>query len=163
MATVGIVFGSDDGYAEDAAEYIGKSFDSEIIDAQDLNEDFLAKYKKLIFVASTHRYGELQKDFKAKLELLAETDFVGKILALVGLGGQEKHPETFCDCLVEFLPVIRGAKLIGAYEDPGYNYQFSLSFINGKFVGLVLDLKADQYWKEKVDRWVVDVKKGFAD
>ena len=62
MATVGIVFGSNDGYAEDVAEYLGEHFDSEIIDAQELSEGFLKTYNKLIFVASTHKYGELQKN-----------------------------------------------------------------------------------------------------
>ena len=50
MAKVGIVYGSNAGDTKVVAEYIGHSFDSEIIDAKDLTIDFLTKYDKLILV-----------------------------------------------------------------------------------------------------------------
>ncbi|WP_086229026.1 flavodoxin domain-containing protein [Campylobacter devanensis] len=161
MAKVGIVYGSNAGDTKVVAEYISQSFDSEVIDAKDLTIDFLTKYDKLIFAASTHGHGELQKDFKAKLDIIAEAEFIGKTLALVGVGGQVKHPTTFLDGLVEFLPLIRGAKLVGATDIDGYAFKNSLSFINGKFIGLAIDYKNDKDWQARADKWIESIKSEF--
>ena len=163
MAQIGVVFGSNDGTgaASVAAKYIADKLGADIINATELENTFISSHEKLIFVASTHKVGELQKDFRAKLEVVANADFSGKTLALVGLGGTEKHAETFCDGLVEFLPLIRGAKLVGAYDDGGYAYKHSLAFINGKFIGLVLDVKADTNWQARTDAWLASVKGEF--
>lgn len=163
MAQIGVVFGSNDGTgaASQAAKYIADKLNADIINATELESSFISSHEKLIFVASTHKVGELQKDFRAKLEVVANTDFSGKTLALVGLGGTEKHAGTFCDGLVEFLPLIRGAKLVGAYDDGGYKFKNSLAFINGKFVGLVLDVKADANWQGRTDAWLASIKGEF--
>ncbi|ARQ99127.1 flavodoxin [Campylobacter devanensis] len=161
MAKVGIVYGSNAGDTKVVAEYIGQGFDSEVIDAKDLTIDFLIKYDKLIFAASTHGHGELQKDFRAKLDIIAEAEFGGKTLALVGVGGQVKHPTTFLDGLVEFLPLIRGAKLVGATDIDGYVFKNSLSFINGKFIGLAIDYKNDKDWQARADKWIESIKSEF--
>ena len=87
--------------------------------------------------------------------------FIGKTLALVGVGGQVKHPTTFLDGLVEFLPLIRGAKLVGATDIDGYAFKNSLSFINGKFVGLAIDYKNDENWQKRADKWIEDIKSEF--
>ena len=167
MAQIGIVFGSHfgrnetAGAAKYAADYIASKTGADIINATDLTENFIASHEKLIFVASTHKKGELQEDFQNKLDVVKAADFSGKTLALVGLGGTANHADTFCDGLVEFLPHIRGAKLVGAYDDGGYAYKNSLAFINGKFVGLVLDVKADADWKARTDKWLESVRADF--
>ncbi|MEE3704245.1 flavodoxin domain-containing protein [Campylobacter sp. CX2-8023-23] len=161
MAKIGIVYGSNAGDTKAVAEYIGKNFDSEIIDAKDLTLEFINQYDRLIFAASTHGHGELQKDFKAKLDLISEADFGGKTLALVGVGGTIKHPTTFLDGLIEFLPLIRGAKLVGATDIDGYVFKNSLSFINGKFIGLAIDYKNDENWQKRADKWVESIKSEF--
>ena len=161
MSKVGIVFGSNKGDAQKVAEYIGGKISADIVDAKELSADFLSAHEKLIFVASTHKVGELQNDFKAKLDVVASTDFSGKTLALVGLGGLERHAGEFCDGLVEFLPLLRGAKLVGAYEGCEYDYKRSLAFINGKFVGLVLDINTDEGWQAKTDKWFDGIKAEF--
>ena len=43
----------------------------------------------------------------------------------------------------------------------GYVYKNSLSFINGKFVGLVLDVKADADWKARTDKWLESIRADF--
>lgn len=167
MSQIGVVFGSHfgrnetAGAAKHAAEYIAGKLGADIINATQLEADFIASHEKLIFVASTHKKGELQEDFKNKLNVVEEADFSGKTLALVGLGGIANHADTFCDGLVEFLPHIRGAKLVGAYDDGGYAYKNSLAFINGKFVGLVLDVKADANWQARTDKWLETIKPEF--
>lgn len=161
MAKVGVVYGTNAGDTKVVAEYIAKNFDSEIINAKELTLDFLNSYDKLIFAASTHGHGDLQKDFKAKLDIIAEAEFGGKTLALVGVGGQVKHPTTFLDGLVEFLPHIRGVKLVGATDIDGYAFKNSLSFINGKFIGLAIDYKNDKDWQARADKWVEFIKSEF--
>lgn len=161
MSKVGIVFGSNAGDAKAVAEYIAKSFDSEIIDAKELEAIFLESHDKLIFVASTHKVGELQNDFKAKLDVVKSVNFSGKTLALVGVGGQVKHPTTFVDGLVEFLPVVSGAKLVGESEVGEYKFTSSKALKDGKFIGLVVDVKADANWQNRADAWIKSVKGEF--
>lgn len=167
MAQIGVVFGSHfgrndaAGAAKEAAEYIAGKLGADIVNAKELEKDFLESHEKLIFVASTHKKGELQEDFQNKLDVVAQADLSGKTLALVGLGGTQNHSDTFCDGLVEFLPHIRGAKLVGAYDDGGYDFKQSLAKINGKFVGLVLDVKADANWQGRTDKWLDSVKGEF--
>lgn len=162
MAKVGIVFGSNEGDAKTAAQYIAKEFDSETIDAKDLTSDFLSSYSKLIFVASTHKVGELQNDFKAKLDLIKNADFGGKTLALVGVGGSVRHPDNFCDGLIEFFPHINKANLVGQTEvDEQYKFNNSKAIKDGKFVGLILDLKIDDSWKSRADKWIASIKNNF--
>ncbi len=162
MANVGIIFGSNAGDAKEVAEFVGANFDAEIVDAKELTAEFFTRFTRFIFVASTHAYGELQKDFKAKLDLVKEADFTGKTIALVGVGNQAKHPKTFSDGLVEFLPLIRGAKVVGASEVGNYtNFENSLSLINGKFVGLVVDYKGDAEWKNRANAWINALKPVF--
>lgn len=161
MSKIGVIYGSNSGDTKEVAQYIAANFDSEIIDVKDLEAEFFTKFDKFIFAASTHGQGELQKDFKAKLNLVAEADFSGKTIALVGVGGQVKHPTTFLDGLVEFLPLIRGAKLVGSSDVDGYKFSHSLAFINGKFVGACIDFKNDPEWKARADKWVASIKGEF--
>lgn len=162
MSKIGIVFGSNEGDAKNAAEYIAKNFDSEVIDAKDLTNEFLNSHSKLIFVASTHKVGELQNDFKAKLDLIKATDFSGKTLALVGLGGSVRHPDNFCDGLIEFFPYIEKANLVGQTKvDDQYKFNSSKAIKDGEFVGLILDLKIDDSWKNRADNWISSIKNNF--
>ncbi len=163
MANVGVIFGSNKGDAKEVAHFVAAGFDAEVIDAQDLTAEFFTRFRRFIFVASTHAYGELQKDFRAKLPLVAQADFTGKTIALVGIGNRAKHPQTFSDGLVEFLPHIRGARLVGGSEvgDYGATFAHSLALINGKFVGLVIDYKGDENWKERASAWVTALKPVF--
>ncbi|MBO4576213.1 MAG: flavodoxin domain-containing protein [Neisseriaceae bacterium] len=156
-----IVFGSNDGDSQVVAQHIAESLNAPLLNATDLTADFLAQHNKLIFVASTHKVGEVQKDFQAKLPLIAEADWTEKTLALVGLGNAAKHPDTFNSGLVDFLPVTKGAKLVGAYPNQGYTFDYSAAFINGKFIGLALDYKNDNNWKNKTNAWLDEVKQYF--
>ena len=162
MANVGVVFGSNAGDAQKVAEYIGAKFNSDIVDAKELCVNFLNAHDKLIFVASTHKVGELQNDFKAKLELISSFDFSGKTLALVGVGGSVKHPNDFNSGLAEFLPAIKGAKLIGETPvDEEYKFNKSNAIVDGKFIGLITDVKVSDSWTRRADAWVEQIKGEF--
>lgn len=161
MAKIGIIYGSNKGETKEAAEYIANNFDSDLINVVDLTAEFLTKFDKFILIASTHGNGELQKDFRAKANLLSEFDFNGKTVALVGVGGQVKHSTTFVSGLVEFLPLVKGANLIGQSDIDGYNFKYSASLINGKFIGGILDLNNDKSWKARADKWIASVKDKF--
>jgi len=162
MAKVGVVFGSNDGDAKRVAEYVAAKFDSEILNATELSADFLNSHEKLIFVASTHKVGELQKDFKAKLDVIAAAKLSGKTLALVGVGGSVRHPNDFNSGLAEFLPVIKGANLVGQTEvDDEYKFNKSAAIVDGKFLGLITDVKVGDGWQARADKWAESVKANF--
>ena len=62
---------------------------------------------------------------------------------------------------MEFLPLIRGAKLVGSTDIDGYVFKNSLSLINGKFIGLAIDYKNDKDWQARADRWIESIKSEF--
>lgn len=156
-----IVFGSNDGDSQTVAQHIAQRLNATLLNATDLTDDFLTKHNKLIFVASTHKVGEVQRDFQAKLDLIADANWTEKTLALVGLGNAAKHPDTFVSGLVDFLPVVKGAKLVGSFANPNYNFDYSAAFINGKFIGLALDYKNDTQWQTKTEAWIDEIKQYF--
>ena len=162
MAKVGVIFGSNAGDAKNVAEYVAAKFDSEVVDAKELTEDFLTSHDKIIFVASTHKVGEIQNDIKAKLDLIASVNFRGKTVGLVGIGGSVKHPDDFNSGLVELLPVVKGAKIVGSTPvDDEYKFNYSAAIIDGRFIGLVVDVKLGDDWKARADKWSESVKAEF--
>ncbi len=161
MAQIGIIFGSNAGDAKLVAEHIASKFNCDIVDAKELDSAFLEAHQKFFFVASTHGDGELQKDFRAKLNLISEHNFSGKTIALVGIGGQVNHPTTFLDGMVEFLPLIRGAKLVGPSDIDGYKFTNSLALIHGRFICASIDVKNDANWLARADKWINSVKGDF--
>ena len=70
MSKIGIIFGSNKGDASKVAEYLANKVQADVIDAKELKSEFLNEHEKLIFVASTHKVGELQNDFQQKLNCL---------------------------------------------------------------------------------------------
>ena len=75
------------------------------------------------------------------LPQLAEADLSGKVIALYGLGDQEKYPEYFADALMLLYNPLKqqGATMIGEWSTEGYEFERSEAVVDGKFVGLVID------------------------
>lgn len=163
MSQIGLFFGTDTGKTRKIAKMIHKRYGNEDLLAKPLNvnriepDDMLA-YDKLILGTSTLSGGRLPGrdssaqmegwlEFLPKLEA-ANADFSGKLIALYGLGCQEKYPETFIDALGtlhDFLAE-RGADFVGRW--PTEDYQFKASKAvgqDGKFAGLALDLDVENY------------------
>lgn len=153
MSKIAIVFGSSNGGAKELATYINSLVSGEILDVKELSSEFLDKFDSYIFVSSTLGKGELQPDFKKKLGILEKYDFAGKKVALAGVGGLARHSDTFCNGLIYIYSSLYGIELVGSTKND-YTIKYSKSLVNGKFIGLCLDLKEDANWKEKASSWV---------
>ena len=81
-----------------------------------------------------------------------KSDFEGYdvlILASSSYGFGELHGDW-----IEKLPELKAANL----KDNGYKFSKSQAFINGKFIGLMLDTKGDSEYEKRIDQWVSRLK-----
>lgn len=153
MSKILVSYATKGGDTKEVAEFIADILKADVIEAKNLNENVLNSHDGFVFAASTHGDGQIFANFDDKLGLLNQTDFNGRKVALVGVGNQERHGNDFCSGLSAFLPVLKKAKMIGATDANGYKFNFSRSFINGKFIGLVIDFKGDSDWKSRAEKW----------
>ncbi|MCI6989621.1 MAG: flavodoxin domain-containing protein [Campylobacter sp.] len=161
MAKNLLVYATKGGNSKIVGEYIAQKLGFEIKEAKDLDENDLKSYDGFIFLASTHGDGQIQNKFDNKLELLNKTDFENRPVALVGVGNIARHSFDFCSGISAFLPVLKKAKLVGASNMDGYEITNSRAFVNGKFIGLVLNYPDDKKWQDRVDIWINEIKKYF--
>jgi flavodoxin I len=169
MNKIGIFFGTDTGSTRLIAKIIAKKLGDDIA-SKPLNvnridvEDMLI-YDKLIL--GTPTYGEGQVPGKSTkvsagsweefLPQLKENDLAGKVVAIYGLGDQEKYSERFADGLYQLYSRLRqyGATIVGDWSTEGYQFEHSQAVIDGKFVGLVLDQSNQRLLtEERVDAWL---------
>lgn len=91
-------------------------------------------------------------------------DLTGVKVAIYGLGDQVEYPKNFCDAvgiLWEHFS-LRGAEMVGAVENEGYDFKRSRALKQGMFVGLPLDLenRGDSVG-DQVETWVNQLKREF--
>ncbi|MBR8463958.1 flavodoxin domain-containing protein [Campylobacter sp. faydin G-24] len=155
---IGIFYATGKGDTQKVSEYISLKLGGDAIAVKDaVSEDF-TKFDVLILASSSYGYAELHADWVDKLAELKKADLKGKKVALVGVGNQERHADSFCGGIVDFLPAIKKATLIGHSVNNDYKFSHSPAFINGKFIGLVLDTKGDSGYTSKIDAWVEQLK-----
>lgn len=75
------------------------------------------------------------------LPQLAAADLSGKVVAIFGLGDQEKYLNEFVDAigLIHDACMARGARLIGYWLTAGYEFAASQAVDGDHFLGLALD------------------------
>ncbi len=169
MARIGLFFGTNTGKTRKVAKMIKKRFDDETM-ADPLNvnrvtaED-VAQYQFLIFGSPTLGEGELpglsadceNESWEEFLPKLESVDFTGKIVALYGLGDQVGYGHEFVDAMIELYDFFqqRGATIVGAWPTEGYEFDHSEAIVDGKFVGLVLDLDNQAaLTDQRIDAWL---------
>ncbi|MDA3077647.1 flavodoxin domain-containing protein [Campylobacter sp. JMF_06 NA1] len=156
-----LVYASKSGDTKAVAEYIAEKLGFKIMDAKEICQADIEEASALILAVSTHAQGQIFANFENKLELLNSIDLKGKPVGLVGVGNCERHGDDFCSGLSAFLPVLRNAKLVGLTDADGYNFSYSRAFVNGKFLGLTIDFKGDENWKNRADKWAMAVESEF--
>ncbi|WP_028240757.1 flavodoxin [Stutzerimonas azotifigens] len=176
MARIGLFFGSNTGKTRKVAKMIKKRFDDDTL-ADPLNvnrtsaEDFAA-YSHLILGTPTLGEGllpglsadcenESWEEFLPKLEGL---DFTGKTVAIFGLGDQVGYADEFLDAMGELHAFFaeRGANLVGEWPTAGYEFDHSEAVVDGKFVGLALDLdNQSNLTEERLDAWLRQIAPAF--
>lgn len=169
MARIGLFFGTDTGKTRKVAKMIKKKFDDDIM-AKPVNVNRadpadVAAYDFLILGTPTLGDGllpglsadcedESWEEFLPKLE---DVDFSGKTVAIYGLGDQIGYAGEFVDAMIEIydLVVEKGGKVVGAWPTDGYEFDHSESVVDGKFVGLALDLDNQSNLTDtRLDAWL---------
>jgi len=168
MARIGLFFGTNTGKTRKVAKMIKKRFDDDTMaDPVNINRataDDIAKYDFLIFGTPTLGDGELPglsadceaESWEEALPNLAAVDFTGKTVALYGLGDQVGYAHEFIDALFELYEFVKskGAKVVGAWPVEGYEFDKSKAVVDGKFVGLALDLDNQSgLTEQRLDAW----------
>jgi len=91
-------------------------------------------------------------------------DLVGTKVAIYGLGDQKEYPKNFCDAigiLWEHFS-LRGAEMVGAVENKGFEFKRSRALKQGVFVGLPLDFENQgEMVGDRVEEWSKQLKREF--
>lgn len=141
-----IVFGSTTGNCEDFANRIARQLGvTDVKNIADMAVADFEGYDNLILGTSTWGAGDMQDDWYSGLEMLKKLDLTGKTVALFGCGESGNFPDTFCGGMSEIYNAVagKGARLIGQVDASSYNYSDSASVVDGKFVGLAIDVDED--------------------
>ena len=164
MAKVGIFYGSTTGVTEDIANRIAEKIDGAEVFNIDGNVDELENYDVLLLGTSTWGFGDLQDDWQAVLDDLANLNLAGKKVAYFGSGDQGTFSDTFMDGMAIINEEISktGATVIGNTLTEGYEFNESRAVEGDKFLGLALDeVNQSDLTDERIDAWVEQIKKEF--
>ena len=172
MAEIGIFFGTDSGTTRLIAKKMAKKLGEVADKPLNVNRVSVAEllaYDALILGTPTYGEGQLPSEitgvkngsWEEFLPQLLQHDLSGKVVALYGLGDQEKYGHRFANALYELYDKIvrAGATIVGAWSTDGYEFSDSKSVIDGKFVGLVLDQSNQSLLtEERIDNWLTLIK-----
>ncbi len=176
MSRIGLFFASSTGNTRRIAKMIKKRFDDETMaEALNVNKatpDLVASYSFLVFGTSTLGGGQLPGlstdcmggGWEEFLPQLKDVDFSDKVVALFGLGDQDKYPEEFVDAMGEIYHYIveRGAKVVGTWPADEYDFISSKALVDGEFVGLVLDQENQKALTDaRLETWIKQVAPAF--
>jgi len=164
---IGLFYGSTTCYTEIAAEKIQSTLNNysvELYNIKDTALTELANFDIIILGISTWDYGELQEDWEAKWNDIANLNLEDKIVALYGMGDQIGYSEWFQDALGMLHEQVQavGAYVIGYWSNQGYEFEQSKALSEDKtaFVGLALD-EDNQYnlSDERINQWCQNLEK----
>lgn len=163
MKKIGIFYASKGGATKVFAEQMAQKLDADIFDMKETEVTAIADYKNVVLMASSYFFGALAEDWGAKVKLLHTVDFNGKNVAVVGVGSQERHPDSFCSGAADFFDKLRfsGARFVGSVDASAYKFTFSRLQVGQKLRGLCLD-KGDDKSSAHIDAWVEAVKPAFS-
>ncbi len=161
---IGIIYGSSTGNTENAATVIAEKISGSVMkNITEVDKLFVESCSSLILGTSTWGSGELQDDWAEGINIIKSSNLKGKKVALFGLGDQESWGESFVDAMSYLYKAVieQGGEITGMWSTEGYNFSNSISIIDGKFAGLVLDEDNQaQLTKERINKWVsqLDIK-----
>lgn len=176
MSDIGIYFGTDTGTTRLMAKKLAKRLGTGLslkAAANPLNvnrtgvEQFM-RHDSLILGTPTYGINQLPGksthitagSWEEFLPLLEHQDFSGKVVALFGLGDQQKYSDRFADSMIHLYRFFseHGATMIGQTETIGYSFAHSMAVVDGRFVGLVLDQQSQGLLSdERMDSWLANI------
>lgn len=151
------IYASKNGATKEICEFIKESINCDLCNCAQIEKDLIAKYDGFIIATPSYGFAELCDCWKKNLKKLKDCE-IDKKVALLGTGGIKRHSNSFCGALVDFLPALKRAEIIGQTEEKEYKFTHSPAFINGKFIGLCVDFKDDSNWKDRVRNWVLNLE-----
>lgn len=164
MANIGIYYGSDSGNTERIAKELAKGLNvskENIFDVSSAKADFNS-YDVVLFGTSTMGIGDLQDDWDSFINDVKKADLSGKKVALFGCGDSMSYSDSFCDAVSIIYNAVKnkGCSVIGKISDEGYTYDSSEAFIDGKFIGLLIDEDNEaSMTSERINAWLDVLKK----
>lgn len=176
MAKIGLFFGTDTGKTRKVAKMIKNQFDDDLVsrpvNVNRASAEEVGGYEYLILGTPTLGEGLLpglsadceSESWEEFLPQLEDVDFGGKTVALYGLGDQVGYADEFVDAMMELYEFVseRGAKVVGAWPTGGYEFEHSEAILDGKFVGLVLDLDNQSgLTEERLNTWLAQIAPDF--
>lgn len=163
MKKIGIFYGSSTGVTGEVAQEIGKALgvaEADIHDVAKSSPSDVADYGVLVLGSSTWGAGELQDDWYDFLDGLEALSLKDKEIALFGCG-DESMSDTFCGAVGEIYNRLQktGAKFIGSFNADGYDFDESPAFVDGVYVGLLLDnVNKEELSAARIKEWTDKVK-----
>jgi flavodoxin I len=171
MTKIGIFFGTDTGRTRRVAKLIAQRLGEAAAAPLNINRvtaDDLAPYQALILGTPTLGDGELPGvengcqtaswlEFMPQLE---GQDWSGKVVAIFGLGDQEKYPDEFVDAIALLHEAVTdcGATVVGDTAVDGYRFKASRAVVDGRFLGLAIDqINQAALTDARVDAWLADI------
>jgi flavodoxin I/flavodoxin II len=171
MTDILLVFGTDTGNTEEAAEKIQQAFSDEghfveIMDVNDCSVDRINDADILIFGCPTWDFGGIQEDWEAFQPELESADLEGKRVALFGLGDQFGYGDYFIDAVGWLHEIIHPKKAIikGYWSTEGYDFTDSRALSECKTFLYGLAIDEDQQFEqsdERINAWVAQLLSEF--
>jgi len=175
MSKLGIYFGTETGRTRLLAKQMSKKLASDygIVTDKPANigrtqvDEFLA-CDAFILGLPTLGEGELpgmntgldQPSWHEFLRRLRGHSLIGKVVAIFGLGDQEKYPDNFVDAIGLLYDELTdlGARVVGRWPTAGYTFTGSVAVDGDEFLGLAIDQHAQAgLTDERVARWLAQI------
>jgi len=165
MAKIGLFYGSTTGNTLKVAELIQKAFGPgqvQLVDVRRASPEDLKKYDVLILGTSTWHWGGLQDEWAIFEDQLTPEVLAGKKVAFFGVGDQKRYPDHFVDGMGLLYNKVKpaGATVVGTWPKVGYDYEASAAEVDGRLVGLALDVDNEpRRTPGRIEAWVKQLKK----
>jgi len=172
LGAIALFYGSSTCYTEIAAEKIAAVLSAQRqVDLYNIADTAIAaaeQYQDIILGIPTWDYGELQEDWENIWGSIDAVNWVGKTVAIYGLGDQEGYPEWFQDALGYLWTKVDslGATTIGQTPVAGYLFSSSKALTpDGKyFLGLALDEDSEfELSEQRIADWCRQIAEEFKD
>tara|TARA_B100000900_G_C20481384_1_gene675611 strand:- start:441 stop:944 length:504 start_codon:yes stop_codon:yes gene_type:complete len=154
------MFGSTTANSERIAEAVWDTMSqTELHDIKD-GVEVLEQYNKIIIVAPTWDYGELQEDYIEHWDSLKKVNWDNKSVALIGLGDQVGYTDLYQDSMSIIYDMIDslGGTFVGSTSIEGHYFESSKAVRDGKFVGLAIDEdNQSNLTQVRINRWITDI------
>ncbi|HOE67904.1 MAG TPA: flavodoxin [Candidatus Hydrogenedentes bacterium] len=160
MGRIGVFYGSTYGNTRKVAQMIQEALGGanvELKDVENTSPEDLNAYDILIFGTPTYGFGALQEHWADFIWELDDVDLTGKSVAIFGLGDQLSYTDSFLNAMRTLYDKVieKGGRVVGLWPTEGYSYQGTTAVIDGKFVGLALDMDRQRDLAEsRIKQWV---------